>query len=738
MNTVLQTLFALSIDASILTAIIIIYRLVFKKAPKWISCVLWGIAGLRLIIPFNLTSVFGLLPSHDIAADSGKLVMSTGVPSIDSTVNYVAGAVTYTPAASPVSEVPVQHGNPLFFIWLAGFAAMLVFAAVSYLKIYRKVRASVKLRDNIFICDDIDTPFILGILRPKIYLPSGLDETKRENILAHEKAHLTRKDNLWKPLGFILLSVYWFNPVLWAAYILLCRDIELACDEKVISSMNKTEIADYSQVLLDCSKPRRMVTVCPLAFGEVGVKQRIKSALNYKKPAFWIILVAVLAGIAVAVCFGTQRKNINTDTDFEINTSFDFIPMAYEYTDENSNTEYSLVVNPKEESFLYKVAYTTFAGKFDRTDTGISFMSEDVNTVLCFDRENDAYVFKSEKSRFEGIEPPDNAVFHAAPMDNENIVREIIVADNPKDAWQGECNTAGCVILGTEEKDGKSKIYALTENASFCFFNGYFMEQSGMISPAAITFDRFTGEYSVQYPMDGELYGKSIEKIFPEKYHDKILNESNEDIKKMWNDITLQAQKYLDSIGRKAQICCYGDIEHVLFTDIGMPVEVSNNFNLKDYYPNEIGSREIILDGKRYLFSTQFDSENKTIVCRKLLELDIGCEEIIYDLMTGKRLSPAERTYVQEFENGEPYFLSENDEEALKGILDKVDKWEEPYDDLPDYIISISENEGYTYTSDSGILTNFRKDKGDGRIAVKLGEADRKTVNDIIKNYISD
>lgn len=730
MNTLMQTLFALSIDASILTAIIIIYRLVFKKAPKWISCVLWGIAGLRLIIPFNLTSVFGLLPSHDIAADSGKLVMSTGVPSIDSTVNYVAGAVAYTPAANPVSEAPVQHGNPLFFIWLAGFAAMLVFAAVSYLKIYKKVRASVKLRDNIFICDDIATPFILGIFRPKIYLPSGLDETKRENILAHEKAHLTRKDNLWKPLGFLLLSVYWFNPVLWAAYILLCRDIELACDEKVIRNMGKAEIADYSQVLLDCSKPRRMVTVCPLAFGEVGVKQRIKSALNYKKPAFWIILVAVLAGIAVAVCFGTSRR-INDEAPIPDNITKDCLPMTY-VSVANENVKSYFTVNPAEKTFSYSDGVS---GKFERTDTAIKLTSDDGETVLCFDRENDTYVFSKEKSEFNGLS--DKTVFHAEPVELEDAVNKITLAKHPKDVWQGECNTAGCFIYGTEEKDGKSKIYALTENASFCFFNGYFMEQSGMISPAAITFDRFTGEYSVQYPMDGELLGKSIKKIFPVKYHDKILNESNEDIKKMWNDITVQAQKYLDSIGRKAEICHYGDIEHVLFTDIGMPVEVSNNFNLKDYYPTEIGNREIILDGKRYLFSTQFDSENKTIVCRKLLELDIGCEEIIYDLMTGKRLSPTERTYVQEFENGEPHFLSEKDEEALKGILDKVDKWEEPYDDLPDYIISISENEGYTYTSDSGILTNFRKDKGDGRIAVKLGEADKNRINGIIEKYIN-
>ena len=733
MNAILQTLFALSIDAAILTAIIIVYRLVFRKAPKWINCVLWGIAGLRLVIPFNLTSVFGLLPSHDIAADSGKLVFNTGIQSIDNTVNYAASAVTYSPVSTdvPVTEASVQSSNPLFFIWLAGLAAMLVFAAVSYAKIYGKVRASVKLRDNVFICDDIDTPFILGIFRPKIYLPSGLDKAKRENILAHENAHIIRKDNLWKPLGFLLLSVYWFNPVIWLAYILLCRDIELACDEKVIKAMNKTEIADYSQVLLECSRPRRMVTVCPLAFGEVGVKQRIKSALNYKKPAFWIVLIAVLAGIAVAVCFGTSRR-INTETPIPDNITKDCLPMTYVCV-ENENVKSYFTVNPADKTFSYSDGVL---GKYERTDTAVKLTSDDGKQILCFDRENDTYVFSAEKSQFKGIS--DKTVFHAEPVELEDTVNKITLARNPIDAWQGECNTAGCFIYGTEETDGKSIIYALVRNASFCFFNGYFMEQSGMLAPAAITLDRFTGDYSVQYPMDGSLYAGSIEKMFPAKYRDKVMNDSGEENQKIWNDITLQAQKYLDSIGRKAQICQYGDIEHVLFTDIGMPVEVSNNFNLKDYYPNEIGNREIILDGRRYMFSTQFDSENKTIVCRKLLELDIGCEEITYDLMTGKRLSPADGTYVQKFENGEPKLLSQKDEETIKGIIGKVDKWEEPYDNLPDYIINISENECYTYTSDSGILTNIKKDKGDGRIAVKLSEADTVMINSIIGNYITD
>ncbi|HBD30594.1 MAG TPA: hypothetical protein DC027_02950, partial [Oscillibacter sp.] len=196
--------------------------------------------------------------------------------------------------------------------WLIGLGAMLLYALVSYLRLRRRVSVSLHIQDNIYLCDAISSPFILGVVKPRIYLPSGLDEVQQQNVLSHERAHLARRDHWWKPLGFALLAVYWFNPVLWLAYTLLCRDIELACDERVIRTMDESAVKTYSTVLLACSMPRKAVITCPLAFGEVGVKERVKNALHYKKPAFWVVAASVAVCVVVAVCFLT---NPPTDTD---------------------------------------------------------------------------------------------------------------------------------------------------------------------------------------------------------------------------------------------------------------------------------------------------------------------------------------------------------------------------------------------------------------------------------------
>lgn len=312
MINVFRILFNISVSASILAVAVIVFRLIFRKAPKWIICLLWGLVGLRLIFPFSLESVIGLLPRSNVITESGAV--NTGIAAVDDGITNTAYSIAV--AAAPVTHsakagmgTTAVIGEILFYVWLAGFIVMAVACALSFIKIRLKVNQSVKLKDNIYICDEIDTPFILGIFRPEIFIPSGIDEAKLHSIIAHEKSHIRRKDNWWKPLGFLLLSVYWFNPVMWVAYILLCRDIEFACDEKVIKNMSTDEVADYSQTLLDCSKPRRLVTVCPLSFGEVGVKQRIKSALSYKKPALWIIIAALIVSVALSVCFTMKHKS---------------------------------------------------------------------------------------------------------------------------------------------------------------------------------------------------------------------------------------------------------------------------------------------------------------------------------------------------------------------------------------------------------------------------------------------
>jgi len=301
----------MSIAASWLVPAVLILRFVFKKAPRWVSVLLWGIVALRLVMPFSIESVLSLIPSAqtvspNVMTDAAPHI-NTGIPAINSAVNPVIGSAF---APSPqASANPLQILVPIFaIIWLAGTAALLLYSLLSWLRLKRRVREAVKLEGNVFCCEGIASPFILGLIRPRIYVPFAMQGAELEHVLCHEMAHLKRKDHLIKPFGFLLLAVYWFNPLMWLSYILLCRDIELACDEKVINKMGSDERADYSQTLLSLSINRRTIAACPLAFGEVGVKNRVRNVLNYKRPAFWVMILALLACAAAAVCFLTDPK----------------------------------------------------------------------------------------------------------------------------------------------------------------------------------------------------------------------------------------------------------------------------------------------------------------------------------------------------------------------------------------------------------------------------------------------
>ena len=316
MAAVFLKLLNLSISASWLVLAVLALRLVSKRSPKWMNVLLWGIVALRLMLPFSIESALSLIPSAETV--SPAVVQFDPAPTITSGVSVIDNAVN--PALSEhFAAAPTASVNPLYvwteiagWVWLIGLGAMLLYALVSYLRLRRRVSVSLCVRENIYLCDAISSPFILGVVKPHIYLPSGLDEVQRQNVLSHEQAHLARRDHWWKPLGFALLAVYWFNPVLWLAYALLCRDIELACDERVIRTMDESAVKTYSTVLLACSMPRKAVITCPLAFGEVGVKERVKNALHYKKPAFWVVAASVAVCVVVAVCFLT---NPPTDTD---------------------------------------------------------------------------------------------------------------------------------------------------------------------------------------------------------------------------------------------------------------------------------------------------------------------------------------------------------------------------------------------------------------------------------------
>ncbi len=360
MAAVFLKLLNLSISASWLVLAVLVLRLISKRSPKWVNVLLWGIVALRLVLPFSIESAVSLIPSAETVSPAA--VQFDPAPTITSGVSVIDNAVN--PSLSEhFSAVPTASVNPLYvwteiagWVWLIGLGAMLLYALVSYLRLRRRVSVSLPIQDHIYLCDAISSPFILGVVKPHIYLPSGLDEVQRQNVLAHEQAHLARRDHWWKPLGFALLAVYWFNPVLWLAYALLCRDIELACDERVIRTMDESAVKTYSTVLLACSMPRKAAITCPLAFGEVGVKERVKNALHYKKPAFWVVAASVAVCVVVAVCFLT---NPPTDTDAAGLIGFHRERVTYaDVTDENGAQPSNVQLTAEETDAVYALLDT--------------------------------------------------------------------------------------------------------------------------------------------------------------------------------------------------------------------------------------------------------------------------------------------------------------------------------------------------------------------------------------------
>lgn len=309
MSQLFLSIVNMSISASWLVLAVLVLRLVLKKAPKWVSVLLWGLVAVRLICPISIESIFSLIPSTQTIPTqvfSGpSFDIQTGIPQIDVPVNDYIGTHYFEGVTVPANN-GMQVMTILSIIWVLGILGMLTYTAISYFLLQRKVATAVRLQENIYQSEYVASPFVLGLFRPKIYLPFAMGEKDMGHVIAHEQAHIRRKDHWWKPFGFALLALHWFNPLMWVGYILLCRDIELACDEKVIKQLDCEEKADYTQALVSSSVRRRSIAACPLAFGEVGVKARVKSVLHYKKPAFWIVLLAILLSVVAAVCFLTD------------------------------------------------------------------------------------------------------------------------------------------------------------------------------------------------------------------------------------------------------------------------------------------------------------------------------------------------------------------------------------------------------------------------------------------------
>lgn len=330
MENVFVEILNMGLTATWVVLAVLAVRALCHKAPRALTVCLWALVGLRLVCPFLAESVLSLIPSAKIVSPDILLAeqpkIYTGVAMLNSTVNpylsehlapgdSISGAPTPGASANPMQIVAFIAT----IVWIVGMVVMFAYSLGSYFRLRHKTKVSLCYRENVYFCDSIATPFVFGILKPRIYLPSGMSEGQMECVIAHETAHLKRKDHWWKTVAFFLLSVYWFHPLLWVSYFLFSRDIERACDERVVREMEPEARKHYAEALVSCSLQKRMMFACPLAFGEVGVKNRVKSVLNYKKPTFWLVAVTVIAGVAVAVCFLTnpvsESKKPDGDTD---------------------------------------------------------------------------------------------------------------------------------------------------------------------------------------------------------------------------------------------------------------------------------------------------------------------------------------------------------------------------------------------------------------------------------------
>jgi len=316
MSELFLTVLNMSFTASYIILIVILIRLLLKKAPKSITYALWGVVAFRLIIPFSFKSKFSLLPAqtntvpvpHDIIYQQNPQINS-GIEVIDTFVSNILPAPAVDASVNPL-QIYVGIGS---YIWISGVIALLVYSLVSVMILKRQLRSIQIIERNIYQAENLKTPFVLGLIRPKIYLPAGLNEDERNYILLHEKIHIRRKDHIIKILAFLIVAIHWFNPLVWIAFMLMSTDMELSCDEKVLNEINEEIKKPYAKSLLSLAAGRHILNGSPLAFGEGNVKERIKNVLNYKKPKFWAVLTGFVLIIAASIGLLSNPKGDNNE-----------------------------------------------------------------------------------------------------------------------------------------------------------------------------------------------------------------------------------------------------------------------------------------------------------------------------------------------------------------------------------------------------------------------------------------
>lgn len=511
----------ISITAGWIVLAVLLIRFLFQKAPKWFNCVLWGIVALRLIFPFSVESVFSLIPSAQTIEPNlpyiDEFKINSGIEPIDNVVN------THYSDFVPIAENTVDITIILACIWLVGLGAMLIYAFASWAKLRRNLRTSTKKEGNIYQSEFVKSPFVLGFIKPKIYIPYKTNDNDLPLVIAHEQAHIKRFDHLIKPLGFLLLSVHWFNPLLWIAYILLCRDIESACDEKVVKELTTEQRKSYSTALLNASISRKSIAACPLAFGETGVKERIKSVMSYKKPAFWIVIAAVIVCIITAVCFLTnpkerqsekfydngQRIQITAETDGVVTEEKTIIMKEGQNVRLSNGTKFTVnYVNLQTGEITLHLEGTPLENKFGKFPGSVTFFSTDKLSYLTQDGKTKINI----------------SCFGVNSLDD--VVSKAIIEHNSKDSDDSDYICESHEILTTEitkrDENGNIKevtVYIIHAYCEYIYENSEVVNKSGNGSPIALIFELTERNHYLlkEYwePLMGSGYTKSIRAKFP-------------------------------------------------------------------------------------------------------------------------------------------------------------------------------------------------------------------------------
>lgn len=506
METIFIKLLNMSITAGWLILAVVLLRAVLKRAPKSILCVLWALVGIRLICPFSIESMFSAVPSAETVPQS---ILYSRTPAIDSGIEAINESINpiLSQSLAPDMAMSVNPAQVIAFaasaVWIAGMAAIVLYTLISYLRLRGRVATAVRLKDNIWQSEAVTSPFVLGVFKPRIYLPFNMDEESMRHVIAHETAHIKRRDHWIKPAGFLLLTIYWFNPLIWLAYSLMCRDIELACDEQVIKALDEDEKRAYSTALLACSVNRRAIAACPLAFGEVGVKQRIKNVLNYKKPAFWIIAAAIASCLAVAVLFMTDPKpkkimlsslSENECVEFIKARGVD-IPEGFDNGDLGEFVK-GMIISVEEDPYNNKYSAVSF--------TVIHDFAKEIQRAV---------------NEYHGIESYDTGDLFSA-------VSAAIIEANSEGVERGGIPTSAYSILKIVHNGDKLTVYAAAMYNEYIYEDGALTLARGSHMPVAITFHNDKGELTpVEYwvPQDGSEYSPSIRKKFPSDIYDAAM-----------------------------------------------------------------------------------------------------------------------------------------------------------------------------------------------------------------------